>query len=144
MNPMKHAFMAVLVSSNCRWATALFLGVLGLGLVSASAATALSGTRPNIIVVMTDDQGYGDLSCNGHPYIKTPQIDTLRDQSMRFEDFHVSSSCAPSRGGLTKSSRHWLGYLKAQKAKGPIPELVIPGVKTDVRVVSMSNKKPKE
>lgn len=64
------------------------------------AASSLSGTRPNIIVVMTDDQGYGDLSSSGHPYIKTPHIDRLREQSTRFEDFQVSSSCAPTRAAI--------------------------------------------
>ena len=72
----------------------------GIAGQAASAPLELKGVRPNIIVVMTDDQGYGDLSCNGHPYIKTPHIDRLREQSTRFEDFHVSSSCAPTRAGI--------------------------------------------
>ncbi|VGO13168.1 hypothetical protein PDESU_01722 [Pontiella desulfatans] len=73
--------------------TNLLLGaLLCAGFVEAKS---FSGSRPNIILVMTDDQGYGDLSCNGHPYIKTPHIDRFREQSTRFEDFHVSSSCAP-------------------------------------------------
>jgi len=81
--------------------------VLALLTTFASSATAatLSGARPNIIVVMTDDQGYGDLSCHGHPYIKTPHIDKLRDQSSRFEDFFVSSSCAPTRAAIM-SGKH--------------------------------------
>ncbi|MFC5051368.1 arylsulfatase [Rubritalea spongiae] len=81
-----------------KWLGALLLGALATS--SLSIAKGLSGSRPNIIVVMTDDQGYGDLSCHGHPYIKTPNIDQLREQSTRFEDFHVSSSCAPTRAAL--------------------------------------------
>jgi len=69
-------------------------------LLMAGAAWGGAAERPNVILVMTDDQGYGDLSCHGHPYIKTPHIDALREQSVRFEDFHVSSSCAPSRAGI--------------------------------------------
>ena len=78
--------------------------VLALSLISFSCFLEVNGEkadgRPNIIVVMTDDQGYGDLSCHGHPFIKTPHIDKLREQSMRFENFNVSSSCAPSRAGI--------------------------------------------
>lgn len=45
---------------------------------------------------------------------------------------------------ITKSERYWINYLKEQEAKGPVPELAIPGVKTDLRIISMSNKKSKE
>ena len=49
---------------------------------------------PNIILVMTDDQGYGDLACHGHPFLKTPNLDKLYAQSTRFIDFQVSPTCA--------------------------------------------------
>jgi len=57
-------------------------------------------TPPNIILVMTDDQGYGDLACNGHPFIQTPNIDKLYAQSTRFTDFQVSPTCSPTRAAL--------------------------------------------
>ncbi|MDF1737937.1 MAG: arylsulfatase [Verrucomicrobiales bacterium] len=56
--------------------------------------------QPNIIFFMTDDQGYGDLSCHGHPFLKTPNIDKLYAQSTRFTDYHVSPTCAPTRSAL--------------------------------------------
>lgn len=56
--------------------------------------------QPNIILVMTDDQGYGDLGCHGHPFLKTPNLDKLYSQSTRFTDFHVSPTCAPTRSAL--------------------------------------------
>ena len=49
---------------------------------------------------MTDDQGYGDLGCHGHPFLKTPNLDKLYSQSTRFTDFHVSSTCSPTRSAL--------------------------------------------
>ncbi|OVE74399.1 arylsulfatase [bacterium B17] len=49
---------------------------------------------------MTDDQGYGDLGCHGHPFLKTPNLDILHKQSTRFTDFHVSPTCAPTRSAL--------------------------------------------
>jgi arylsulfatase len=49
---------------------------------------------------MTDDQGYGDLACHGHPFIKTPNLDKLYAQSTRFTDFHVSPTCSPTRSAL--------------------------------------------
>lgn len=60
----------------------------------------LAGCRPNIILIMTDDQGYGDLACHGHPFLKTPHLDRLHSQSTRFIDFHVSPTCAPTRSAL--------------------------------------------
>jgi arylsulfatase len=60
----------------------------------------LAEDAPNIVLVMTDDQGYGDLSCHGHPFLKTPNLDRLHSQSTRFTDFHVSPTCAPTRSAL--------------------------------------------
>jgi arylsulfatase A-like enzyme len=56
--------------------------------------------QPNIIIVMTDDQGYGDLSCHGNPDFKTPNLDQLYSESVRFTDFHVDPTCAPTRAAL--------------------------------------------
>ncbi|MSR32533.1 MAG: DUF4976 domain-containing protein [Gemmataceae bacterium] len=61
--------------------------------------------QPNIVLVMTDDQGYGDLSCHGNPVLKTKNIDRLYAQSLRFTDFHVSPTCSPTRSALM-TGRH--------------------------------------
>ncbi|MDB4459085.1 arylsulfatase [bacterium] len=63
-------------------------------------ATSLAAKQPNVILVMTDDQGYGDLSCHGNPDIQTPHLDTLHGESVRFTDFHVDPTCAPTRAAL--------------------------------------------
>lgn len=72
--------------------------------ISRSAA-AFRDAYPNIILVMTDDQGYGDLSCHGNPILKTPHLDRFHGQSVRFTDFHVSPTCAPTRSALM-TGRH--------------------------------------
>ncbi|MFT7631933.1 MAG: arylsulfatase A-like enzyme [Mariniblastus sp.] len=72
---------------------------------SKSRSPALKGSRPNIILVMTDDQGMGDLSCLGNPILRTPNLDRLHKMSTRFTDFHVSPTCAPSRSSIF-SGRH--------------------------------------
>ncbi|NSW55312.1 MAG: arylsulfatase [Armatimonadetes bacterium] len=56
--------------------------------------------RPNVVLVITDDQGYGDLGCHGNPIIQTPNIDALHSQSVRLTNFHVGPTCAPTRAGL--------------------------------------------
>ena len=60
----------------------------------------LKGSRPNIILVITDDQGMGDLSCMGNQVVKTPHIDKFHGMSTRFTDFQVSPTCAPSRAAI--------------------------------------------
>jgi arylsulfatase len=57
-------------------------------------------TRPNVIVLLTDDNGYGDLSCHGNPVLRTPNFDRLHGQSVRLTDFHVAPMCTPTRGQL--------------------------------------------
>ncbi len=61
--------------------------------------------QPNIIFLITDDQGYGDISAHGNPILKTPNLDQLRSESVRFEDFHVSPTCSPTRSAIF-SGRH--------------------------------------
>lgn len=50
---------------------------------------AVAGAKPNIIFILTDDQGYGDLGCYGSTTIETPHIDALREQGMKFTSFYV-------------------------------------------------------
>jgi len=79
-----------------------FLGA-GTALASMAAIRPASGAptrRPNVVIVMTDDQGYGDLQCLGNPHLKTPNQDTLHQQSLRLSNFHVSPTCAPTRAAL--------------------------------------------
>lgn len=77
--------------------------VLVLMLLSATGYAQIekeNKNRPNVILIMTDDQGYGDLSCHGNPILKTPKIDKLYSESIRFTDFHVSVFCTPTRAAL--------------------------------------------
>jgi arylsulfatase A-like enzyme len=85
----------------------LFLVTLLLCTPTAFAQNedSLAGSRPNIILVMTDDQGMGDLSCLGNPILRTPHLDELYTQSTRLTDFHVSPTCAPTRSAIM-SGRH--------------------------------------
>lgn len=61
--------------------------------------------QPNIILVITDDQGKNDLACEGNPYIKTPNLDKFYSNAIRFTNYHVSTTCAPTRGALM-TGRH--------------------------------------
>ena len=83
---MNKNFLEALCAGFCFW----FFQSLSWGIDSA----------PNVIVVMTDDQGYGDLGCHGNPILKTPNLDRLYTESVRFTDFHVSPFCTPTRAAL--------------------------------------------
>jgi arylsulfatase A-like enzyme len=85
----------------------IILGVLVfLGLIFSCTAqsTIASKTKtkkqPNVIIVITDDQGYGDLGAHGNTLVKTPALDKFHKESVRLTDFHVGPTCAPSRSGL--------------------------------------------
>jgi arylsulfatase len=75
-----------------------------LGLILAfpfcAQAAAADAARPNILIVLVDDAGLGDYSCEGQPFFKSPNIDRLHDRSIRFADFHVTPMCTPTRGQL--------------------------------------------
>jgi arylsulfatase len=66
----------------------------------AGFASDLRNARPNIVFILTDDQGYGDLACHGNPILQTPNLDRLHRESRRFTDFHVSPTCSPTRAAL--------------------------------------------
>jgi len=83
-----------------------FLQSLGACTAAATASclagegTAGRGRRPNVVFILTDDQGYGPMHCHGDPYIKTPHMDRLHGESVRFTNFHVQPNCAPTRAML--------------------------------------------
>ena len=76
------------------------LFALVLAILAGSATALLAVGSPNVIVVMTDDQGYGELSCHGNPVLETPNLDRLHSESARLTDFHVAPMCTPTRGQL--------------------------------------------
>lgn len=79
----------------------LSVNVIAVADPSTSAVADSAATRrPNVILIMTDDLGYGDISAHGNPVLKTPALDRLHEQSIRFTDFHVASKCTPTRGQL--------------------------------------------
>ena len=63
-------------------------------------AVAAAAGKPNILLIITDDQGYGELSCHGNPVLQTPNLDRLHAESVRLADFHVAPMCTPTRGQL--------------------------------------------
>ena len=63
-------------------------------------------TQPNIVFVLTDDQGYGELGCHGNRAIQTPHMDQLHRESIRFTNYHVGPTCAPTRAGLMTGHYH--------------------------------------
>jgi arylsulfatase len=90
------------------------LNILGLGILSilltacgakSEEQAGLAGSRPNIIIVMTDDQGMGDVTALGNTLLQTPNIDRFYGVSTRFTEFHVSPTCAPTRSAIM-SGRH--------------------------------------
>lgn len=86
-------------------ASAGLAGGAALGPLSGHAAQPTThintpGKRPNVVLIITDDQGYGDLGCHGNPVLKTPHIDRLHGESVRFTQFNVSPVCSPTRACL--------------------------------------------
>jgi arylsulfatase A-like enzyme len=89
-----------------------FLKTIGYAAASTGALSILPGfdginqitaaqrQHPNVVLVMTDDQGYGDLGCHGNPVIQTPNLDRLYTQSIRLTNFHVGPTCSPTRAAL--------------------------------------------
>ena len=97
-----------MVHMNCRVVRVLWCAVTAavVGMTPFEVGVAADLPRqPNIIFILTDDQGYGDISRHGNPILKTPNLDRLHDEGVRFTDFHVSPTCSPTRSALM-TGRH--------------------------------------
>jgi len=88
---MQYSFLPILLS--------LSVGLLMSGCAGNSKAS-IPSDKPNVILIMTDDQGYGDLACHGNPNVHTPNLDKLYAESVRLTDFHVGTTCSPTRASL--------------------------------------------
>ena len=77
-----------------------FLLLLGFCVAVTRPVSAAAAAKPNVLLVLVDDQGYGDLAVHGNPVLKTPHMDRLHAESIRFTDFHVQPMCTPTRGQL--------------------------------------------
>jgi arylsulfatase A-like enzyme len=74
---------------------------LSLGLVAAFAAAAASADPQNVVQVMDDDQGWGEVAYNSHPHLKTPHLDAVAREAVRFDRFHAAAPvCSPTRGSV--------------------------------------------
>lgn len=82
-----------------------FLRITGACSIAAAFApanilNAAKKRKPNVVLIITDDQGYGDLACHGNTVIKTDAMDKLYSESVRLTDYHVGPTCSPTRAGL--------------------------------------------
>ena len=79
---------------------AVFWLAVGAALMGGPARADAPARRPNVVFILADDLGYGDLGAHGNPRLLTPNLDRLRAQSVRFNDHHVAPMCTPTRGEL--------------------------------------------
>lgn len=87
----------------------------------------MTDRRPNVVLVLADDLGWGDLSCYGATRIATPNIDRLAGEGMLFTDTHSASAvCTPSRYGLLTGRYCWRSPLKSRVLMGHAPALIEP------------------
>ena len=89
----------------------IFAVILVLSAAFSAASEPASarpvGERPNVLLIVTDDQGWGDLGSHGNPTLDTPVLDRLADSGMRFEKFYVCPNCAPTRARLLTGRYHY-------------------------------------
>lgn len=78
----------------------------GLLLTLITSNNCRAAQQPNVLLILTDDQGYGDLSLHGNPILTTPRMDALGKESIRLDEFYVSPVCAPTRASLLTGRYH--------------------------------------
>ncbi len=94
----------------------------GCSMISRETESDISSRKPNIVIVLCDDLGYGDLGCYGHPHIKTPELDKLTAEGMKLTDCYAAAPvCSPSRAGmLTGRTPHRCGIYDWIPANSPM------------------------
>src|SRR5262245_38764239 len=80
--------------------TRVFLAALMIATLTSAADAQGKAKKPNVILIITDDQGHGDVGFHGNPVIKTPNLDKFAKQSLRMKNFYVSPVCSPTRSSL--------------------------------------------
>jgi arylsulfatase A-like enzyme len=102
-----------------------------ISLTCLVAFNALAADKPNIIFILADDIGYGDLGCHGATRVKTPNLDRLAQQGCRFTDAHTTAStCTPSRRSLLTGAYSWRQPAGSAIAPGDMPLSIKPGTTT--------------
>ncbi len=91
---------------------------LWLSALGALAVTAATPSRPNVIVILTDDQGWGDLSLNGNTNLSTPNIDAIGRGGARFDRFYVCPVCSPTRAEFLTGRYHPRGSVTSTSTGG--------------------------
>ena len=133
---MRHAV------SRRRFLRSAGVGMAAMTMTGCAYSIGSKGTdkdepKPNIIFVMADDLGYGDLGCYGQKTIKTPHIDRMADQGMRFTDHYAGSTvCAPSRCSLMTGLHTGHTYVRGNREIKPMGQLpLLPGTVTLPKVL---------
>ena len=103
---MKHDLPVVFARARRGGSLALAVALCLLA-PATTPARAAATPRPNPLLIMTDDQGYGDFSIMGNPVLETPNIDALARQSAWMENFYVSPVCSPTRACLMTGRYHY-------------------------------------
>ena len=80
--------------------------IVCIALLASSVGFSQSPTRPNVVVILTDDQGWGDLSLHGNPNLSTPNIDAMARDGAEVEHFYVCAVCSPTRAEFLTGRYH--------------------------------------
>jgi arylsulfatase A-like enzyme len=109
----------------------LFVAVYLLAAVAGASRAADTPARPNIVVILADDIGYGDLSCYGAKLVQTPMLDRLAREGRRFTDAHSpASTCSPSRRALMTGAYSWRQQAGSAILAGDAQLSIAPGLLT--------------
>ena len=96
--------------------TRALLAILMVALSAAVYPAAAQSARPNILLIVTDDVGYGDIGSYGAPDVKTPSLDRLAREGTRFSDFYAAPTCSPTRASLISGR-----YYQRFRIERPLP-----------------------